>query len=280
MFKILLVTVLAISIIYITRCVCIDRFSVSKAFDGLKRKTSHWIDGRRNRKRGLLPLCTSPGVDCVELPSGMSEEYIIDGSKRTEANGRYKRVDWTCNEHHPEGVRPVYQNEDTGYVLHQPTDCSPECSFYLGWPLTVNWIVNRGKDFIDAPCGNSGFIESVDTPSASTIEKTACPDSPDGSGCVGLWNENGTEQPDGDRCDGWCKAPDLTVQASRGYGEGQAPAANRRAVVWNDDHLTPLRETNCSGDPCCECHDACDPGGTDGTNECHESCDSTACVPR
>ena len=81
----------------------------------------------------------------------------------------------------------------------------PEAYTDEGWArVNVNWMVDLSEEFVAQQCRDFGIIQS-----ASRL--AACPASPDGDGCVGLWQETSV------LCrTGWCPAPLLNVSAADG----------------------------------------------------------------
>ena len=114
----------------------------------------------------------------VPLPAGMAEAYIVSGAVDEQYNGRYVRLAAECN------GKPVYQRQAAlsgWYVLFQPTDTSNY------------WYVGNSEHATD--CEAHGYLRSQGG--------GICPSSPDGSGCVGRWQEwDGHE---------WQNAPSLAV---------------------------------------------------------------------
>ena len=118
---------------------------------------------------------------------GHSTAYSTSGAADSRYNGLYVQTTQACNN------RPVYQKGGSDcFVLLSAT--------WSSGSLRSDWTVSDSDHAMS--CENTGYL-------SSSGNGGVCPDSPDGAGCAGKWEEADSNQH-------WGPNPSFAVVASQG----------------------------------------------------------------
>ena len=117
------------------------------------------------------------GATCEQA---MAAAFAITGAISSSYNGLYAKTAHVCND------KPVYQKGGSdGGVLFRPSGRS-------------YWMVDDSGGATS--CENGGYLQSGGNGGV-------CPDSPDGAGCAGKWQEAGSS--------GWVNNPSVAFVPSQ-----------------------------------------------------------------